>query len=44
MVIGRESLKTKKAFPRKNVCFCRYIDKICVRDVFFSDNPLKTAP
>ena len=35
MVIDRESLKTKKAFPRKNVCFCRYIDKICVRDVFF---------
>ena len=34
MVIGRESLKTKKAF-RKNVCFCRYIDKISVRDVFF---------
>ena len=35
MVIGRDSLKTKKAFPRKNGCFCRYIDKICVRDVFF---------
>ena len=34
MVIVRESLKTKKAF-RKNVCFCRYIDKISVRDVFF---------
>ena len=35
MVIGRESLKTKKAFPRKNACFCRYIDKICVLEVFF---------
>ena len=35
MVIGRDSLKTKKAFPRKNACFCRYIDKMCVRDVFF---------
>ena len=41
MVIGRESLKTKKAFPRKNVCFCRYIDKMSVRDVFFLTTRLR---
>ena len=44
MVIGRDSLKTKKAFPRKNACFCRYIDKICVRDVFFLTTRLRRHP